>query len=269
MTNPRQVLGVGPEATPDQIKSAYRALAMKYHPDRNPDDAAAVEKFKEVTAAYEDLTKPQPQHQNHFDHDQAHFNDLFSQVFGNHFNFNFNQPTRNHDISLRCQITLEQAFFGTEINVNLADFAGTGRAPVGVSIPAGVQTGETLIVNGAGRIENPAIPAGDLRLTIVIADHERMQRNGDHLFVHATIDALSAIVGTSTRVQLLDGSEIDVTVPAGVQHGNKLRVAGGGMPQRSSSKRGDLFVIVDIVIPRGLNDSHREVVKRLTEMLPD
>lgn len=272
MTDPFSILGVTRDATDDQIKSSYRKLAMQYHPDRNPGDKAAEERFKEISAAYETLKDPikrqfaqgQAQHGQRqrapggfefsFDGHNFQFEDIFS-AFGH------GRPHRNNDLQTSYAITLEQAFHGAEIDLELRTRVGVRYARV--TVPAGIDSGVRLRVQGEGERVYGNLPPGDLYVIIEVRPHQSYRRIQQNLTTHATIDAFDAMTGTTIDVMSLDGKTITVTVPAGVQVGQRLRVPGFGMPVLGTDVRGDLLVVVEVRIPANLSEDQIEQLRRI------
>lgn len=276
MSDPFAILGVARDATDDQIKAAFRKLAMQYHPDRNPGDKAAEERFKEINAAYETLKDPikrqfaqgqQSQRGPQFrqrgpDHFEFSFNSGgfdFNDVFGT---FHAARQHRNNDLQTSYAVTLEQAFHGAEIELELRTRVGTRYARF--TIPPGVDNGTRLRIQGEGERVYGNLPAGDLYVTIEVAQHQRFQRVSQNLTLNLPIDAFDAILGTEMTVETIEGKTITVTVPEGVQQGQRLRVSGHGMPILTSPDlRGDLLVVLHLTTPQGLTPEQLALVGRI------
>ena len=206
------ILGVSPDATQEDIKKAYRKLAMEYHPDKNPNNQVAEEKFKKISSAYAELSDPATRAR--YDQ-QRQFGSQNSDPFGN-FNFSFNfgaggideilnqffhqngfnhhvRPNRNRDFTFNLNISLEEAFSGKQTPVQFS--ANNQNYNINVTIPAGVETGTRIRYQGHGDRSIPNIPPGDLYITIQIYDHQRFRRSGPHLHTEIIIDAIEAIIG--------------------------------------------------------------------------
>lgn len=271
MSDPYKILGVEPGTPPEQLKAAYRKLAMQYHPDRNPGDKAAEERFKEIGDAYDRLTNPKRQNEQaqqprysqdgpfefHFRAGPGGFSfeDIFSAM-------SEQRRRKNPDLHAQCVISLEQAQKGCEVMMEIRSRAGANptREAV-VSVPAGVENGMRLKLTGQGDRPYPDLPPGDLLVTVMVADHPMFHRVGPNLLVERTIDAFTAMLGGFLEVPLLGGGAVNVTVPAGVQPGQRLRVTGHGMPQVGSPQiRGDLIVALSVEIPT-LNEAQRKLVE--------
>jgi len=272
MSNYYDVLEIGESASADEIKKSYRRLAMQWHPDRNQNNPTAEVKFKSINEAYEVLGDEQKraeydaqrkgqfnpgwqQHQGSPFH--QNFDDIISQIFNTHgfpgFNFGFNTAQRNRDINLTMTVSLEDVFSGKKIPIQF-NTPGGRRIDLIVDLPQGIEQGMRIRYQGQGDHANTNIPPGDLYITINIEQHRAFVRNGDNLETVMDIDALECILGGKKTVSGIDGSQISVVVPAGSANGTKLRIGGGGMPQRGSpSKRGDLLLMINVTIPKNLN----------------
>jgi DnaJ-class molecular chaperone len=266
MTDSFAVLGVERTATPEQIKAAYRKLAMTYHPDRNPGDKAAEAKFKEINAAYEDLKNP-GRRSNAQSRDRAGASG-FEFHFGGDMPFGFEeffrgggfqQQRRNQDVSIHCTISLEQALTGVE-SAAMEIETRAGRRTVIVTIPAGADNGMRLRVTGEGDRQFSDLPPGDLYVHIAVAQHARFERYAQNLAVRLSVDGFMAMLGGSIEVDLLGGGTVMLDVPAGVQPGQRLRITGHGMPVYGADRRGDLLAIVDVRTPT-LTEAQRVLVE--------
>ena len=272
-----EILNVSEHATADEIKLAYRKLAMQWHPDRNQNDEKATEKFKQLSVAYEILSDNQKRAEydairNGHTSDsfnlntkggQTNFNDLFAHIFGNHSAFH--QPQRNRDLMFNLNISLEDAYAGKNVPLQFKDSAGNA-VNLSITIPAGVDTGTQMRYAGHGDRQHANLPAGDLYITISISEHAMFERRGSTLHATAKIDALAAIVGTQITVVCIDGTTVNIKVPAGTQPNSKLQVRNKGMPlQPNSTHRGDLQVEILITIPTELPQESIDIIKTLVK----
>jgi DnaJ-class molecular chaperone len=254
MTDPYSVLGVAHDASEDDIKTAYRKLAMKHHPDKNPGDADAENRFKEINAAYDSLKNGQKPQQQTFD---------FSFGFGGHSmeeilrGFTQQHVHRNRSYNTFCSISFADAFNGCEVSLDIV-----GKE-IKIKIPAGVDNGTRIRVAGAGENVHTDIPPGDLYVTMEVQPDPRFGRDGKHLFMETEIDAFEAILGFKARVETIDNDAVEFDLPAGLQHGHKHRIAGKGMPIIGTSDRGDLFVIVKVTTPTSLTERQIELLTEI------
>jgi DnaJ-class molecular chaperone len=282
-----QTLGVNDNATDDEIKKAYRKLAMELHPDKNPGNKEAEEKFKIINEAYENL-KDSTKRQEYdmmkkFGGQGAGFKqppgrDPFEDIFGRggftvHDPFNVfknfdqsfrggTQQNKNRDINVNYQISLEEAYTGKEIDLNFTMPNTNQNKSLKLSIPAGVDTNNRIKHDRQGDTTDKRLPPGDLYITIKVATHPIFVRRSQHLILPLGLNALKATIGTEVPIKILDGSEIILKVPAGTQHGTMLRIAGKGMPVRGTKLFGDLLVEVHIQVPTALTAAQIELINK-------
>ena len=284
------LLGLSKGADAAEIKKAYRKLAQKYHPDRNPDDKQAEERFKEITEAYAVLSDPQKKqqydqfgdtgfHQRYSQEDifrGFNVNDIFSEfgfggsgaggdIFSQLFGGGHSQCGGGHrprvmkgqDYNLRLAIPLRQAILGGERQVEFR--VGHSQQSLKVRIPAGVEDGQRLRISGKGGPSPNGGPTGDLFLDIQIDKDRQFRREGHNLYVNVQVPFSGACLGTSIEVPTLDGSK-RVKVPAGMQCGGKIRLKGLGVPDK-----GDLYAVVDVSVPKKLTPTQQELLHQLKE----
>jgi curved DNA-binding protein len=288
-----QILGVSRNASADEIRKAYRKLAMQYHPDRNPDDKQAEERFKEINEAYQVLNDPQKR--AHYDRvgsaysnwqqrgapggfdwsefvrgapggTRVHvedfgggfgddlFSDFFRAIFGGMGSAGASTGRGMPAYQQQVEISLEDAFNGATMQIQ-AD----GKRKK-VRIPAGVRTGSKVRVAGAG-------PNGmDLYLIVQVKEHERFERKGNDLHTTAKVNVFTAILGGEAEVETMTG-KVKLSIPAGTQPEQVFRIAGRGMPYlKSSSNKGDLFVRLKVEIPRYLSSKQRELLEEASKL---
>lgn len=293
MNNHYQTLGIGEDASPDDIKSAYRRLAKQYHPDLNKDNPEAEAKFKQVNEANDVLSDPGKRAQydqqrkfggNPFQGFQGHqqgfpggvhfdfnmggfpggmgFEDIFNQMFGQ--GFGRGQPVRNRDFQFSINITLEEAYQGKTMPIN---FEASGHNKnLTVSIPAGVQHGTKLRFGGHGDRQHANLPPGDLYVIVMIHEHPVFHRDGPHLIMELQLDALDAIVGKQQPIKTIDGSNMNITIPPGTQQGSKLRVPSQGMQAHNNARqRGDLFLHINIAVPKDVAAPHMDRLREIRD----
>ena len=284
-----QILGVGRDAKPDDIRKAYRKLAMQYHPDRNPGDKGSEDRFKEINEAYQVLNDPQKR--SHYDRlgseysrwqnrgDPGDFDwsqwfgqapqgtrveyrdidDLFGGGFSEFFRTIFGTEgsasrSRPQGYQQPVQISLQEAYAGTTRQIQ-----SNGRR-IQVRIPAGVRTGSKVRVAGAG-------PQGlDLYLMVEIPQDERFERDGSNLHTTATVDVFTAILGGEAEVETPAGA-IKLNIPPGTQPEQVFRLAGRGMPNvKSPGTKGDLFVKLKVRVPRYLTAKQKELLEEVARI---
>ena len=295
-----QVLGVGRQASKDEIKKAYRKLALQFHPDRNPNNKEAENKFKEVNEAYQVLSDPEKR--SHYDRLGADYQRW--QQTGGRGGFDWGQYSTGYPGGVRVEYSgdIDDLFgqmggfsdFFQQIFGGMSGFESRGRRgqpqqpayeqPVTVSleeafhgakrlmqldgrrlevkIPAGARTGSKIRMAGAG----PAVRGGkpsDIYLVIDVADDPRFIREGDDLTTEVEVDLYTAVLGGETRVPTLDG-QVVLKIPAGTQPGQSIRLKGRGMPVlRSNMERGDLYARIKVRLPKNLTDREKELFQEL------
>ena len=270
MNDHYQTLGLKPDATSDQIKKAYRSLAMKHHPDRGGDQA----KFKDISVAYETLSDPNKK----AEYDQMRmggpqvrfstggfqdFNDLFGgrSPFGDMFG---RRMQRNRDLNIQCQITLYDSYVGKQLEANYQLPSGKPQTVV-INIPPGISHGETIRYSGLGDDSIPQMPRGNLNVTIVVLPDENYSRQGDDLYTTVNISPIEAMIGCKKKVKFITGDEKEIDVRAGVETGVEYASAGFGFQNPHSGRRGKFVIVVRIKTPavtdpqivadlKGLND---------------
>lgn len=280
-----ETLGVAENASQDEIKKAFRKLAMQYHPDKNSGDKAAEAKFKEINEAYDTLGNEQKRQ----DYDNR--KNFQQNMNGQHWSFNmggmpgglddfinnfFNQngfgpmhrpQPKNRDVSLTMTVNLEDIYRGKKVPLKYNTPSGR-TVDLMVDIPAGVDNGTRIRYQGQGDHAVTGLPPGDLLLQIVSADHPIFERHGSDLHMKMQLDALSAIVGTKKKLDCIDGSKIELNIPSGTQHGTFFRVQGKGMPHRNQNNtKGDLFVHTLITVPTGLSTDQISHLKNLKDSI--
>ena len=278
-----QILGVGRQATQPEVKSAFRKLAAKHHPDRNPDDPAAEDRFKEINEAYTVLSDqekrgfydrygsadgPPPyagggRVYSNIDPDQvAGFSDFFQTLFG--FGGVEGGTVRGGDpfAGYQSRQALQSAEASLEIDLVAAYHGGERTITVGprridVSIPKGARSGTKL------RLRGQAPGGGDLILKLVLAAHPTFMLDRDNVRVRIQVPDFKAVLGGSVLVPTLDG-EVEMTLPKATQSGRILRLCGQGWPKKEGG-RGDELAEVLVVIPEALSDEQLELYRRLEE----
>jgi curved DNA-binding protein len=292
------ILGVNKKATDEEIKRAYRKMAMKYHPDRNPNKKEAEERFKEINEAYAVLSDQGKRKQydtfgaegfrqrftqedifRGFDFDEIlsglfggrgrrefrfggrrgfDFGDIFSGQGG--YQDTGRMPQRGEDILYELSISLEEAASGGEKRVS---YRKNGRIEeVSVKIPKGIPTGKKLRLAGKGMQGRNGGPPGDLYLQISVRDHPIFTREGDDLVVEKEVGFSEAVLGTTVDVPTLEGKK-RVKVPAGTQSHTKMRLKGLGLPRFQREGRGDELVKVIVRVPKRVSEKSKKLIEEL------
>lgn len=292
-----KILGVGKDASGDEIKKAYRKLAHKYHPDvsKEPD---AEERFKEVGEAYETLKSPekraaydqlgtyQPGQEfrpppdwaqqfgdSQFSMDDIDLADFLAGLTGGRQRSQHagaSMPIPGQDYEVAAAITLDQAANGTELDVNLSvpEFDEQGfvrRVPrvFKARIPKGATDGQRLRVPGKGGKGLNGGRDGDLYLNIILRPHPLYRVNGHDLYLDLPLAPWEAVLGATVEVPTL-GGRVSLKVPPGTQAGQQLRLSKQGLPKPHSGE-GDLYAIVQIVVPTVVSEQERVLFKQLAE----
>lgn len=305
-----KILGVDKNATQEEIKRAYRKLAMKYHPDRNPGDKSAEEKFKEITEANEVLSDPEKRKKydtlganwKQYEHAGHGFDDFFTQfggaqsgggrtytfsgdlgdLFGNLGGFSdffesffgsrgrrqqggfktqdFTQPSDSGiDLEADLNITLEEAFKGGERIINV-----DGKK-VKIKINPGTKDGQKLRLKGLGRSRTSGGQRGDLYLSIHILQHPFYEIKDSDLYYNLDIDLYTAVLGGKEYIRTLDGKTISINIPEGTDSGSILRLKNLGMQKESG--RGDLFVRINVTVPKNLSEEEKQLFRKLQSLI--
>ena len=282
-----KILGVERNASEDDIRKAYRKLAMQYHPDRNPNNKQAEDQFKEINEAYQVLSDSKKR--SHYDRLGSDYSswrrdgapgdfdwgqyarsrrggtrvnvDDMDEMFGGGFSEFFrtvfgmdNTVPRTQGYQQELSISLEEAYKGA---TRLLQSDGREKQ---VRIPAGVRTGSKVRVAGAG-------PNGlDLYLIVDVQDDKNFERRGNDLHTTATVSVFTAILGGEADVETMDG-KVKLNIPAGTQPEQVFRLAGRGMPHvKNVKEQGDLFVRLKVQIPKYLSPKQRELLDEASRL---
>jgi molecular chaperone DnaJ len=292
------VLGVSKGASEKDIKKAYKRLAMKYHPDKNPGDTAAEASFKEVKEAYEVLTDTNKRRQydqfghaafegggfgGHGGHGGGGFDDIFGDAFRQRgggfggggfggFEDIFSQARggrgrpraeKGQDQEYTLTVDFVDAIQGAEKVVELP-INGESKK-INVKVPAGIKDGEKIRFSGKGRPGINGGPAGDLLLAIATRSHAFLERDGNDLICLTKVSMVTAALGGEVEVNVLD-SRFKLKIPAGTQSGRKFKMTGRGVTSRKG-ETGDLLVKIQVETPTNLTDKQRELLEQFKATL--
>jgi curved DNA-binding protein len=282
-----KVLEITKSATEADIKKAYRKLARKLHPDLNPNDESAKAKFQELNEANEVLSDPEKRkkydqygkdwkHAEEFEKQKQYqqsssqggsgnfsdqdFSSYFESMFGN------SSGGRQRSSSFKGQD------YASEIRLNLLDIlieqkqtlTVNGRK-IRITIPAGVENGQTIKIKGQGGEGVNNGPKGDLYISFIIENNTAFKREGNNLYNTVTIDLYKAVLGGEITVDTLS-SKVKLTIPPGTQNGVKVKLKGKGMPiYKEENKFGDLIITYTVQIPTNLTDKQKELFTELSK----
>jgi len=344
-----EVLGVDKNASENDIKSAFRRLAKKYHPDVSKEEDAA-EKFKEAQEAYAILSDPEKRKQyDQFGHsaftnsqggfsgfegfDFGSMSDIFEDLFsGMGFGSsrsrsrNQNSPRKGADVLYRMTIDFEEAVYGTKKDIKIdvdedcsecqgkggfnsqkcsechgsgtitseqrtmfgsflskttcpyckgsgntyertcSECHGTGkqntRKTITITIPAGIDSDNRLRVAGKGSAGTNGGPNGDLYIEFTVRKHEFYQREEDDIYIELPLTITEAALGTKKEVPTIYGN-VTLTIPAGTQNGEKMRLRGKGIENVSTKRKGDMYIITRVIIPEKLTREQKKLFEEL------
>lgn len=350
-----EVLGVSKDASEAEIKSAFRKLAKKYHPDvsKEPD---AEEKFKEIQEAYAVLSDADKRRQydqfghaafsgngaggaSGYDFSDFDFSDIFGDIFGSSFGGGFSgfsgfggsrgsRARKGQDTVVRVKLSFDEAVFGCKKTINLTlnercsacdGEGGTGvttcdkchgsgtmtanqstlfgtfmtrttcdkcqgkgkvyknvcsrckgkgtvreNKDIEVNIPAGVDTGNQLRIAGKGEAGVNGGPNGDIYLEFVVASHPLFERDGNDVYLDLPITITEAALGVKKEIPTLDSS-VKLSIPAGSQSGDKLRIKGKGIADVNSGRKGDIYVVLNVVVPKKLSREQKKLFEKLAD----
>ena len=348
-----EVLGVSKTATKDEIKSAFRKKAKQYHPDLNKDNPSAAEKFKEAQEAYEVLSdeskrKMYDQYGHAgvggnggfsgfggagFDASDFDFGDIFDNIFGGGFGFgggssSRTRATRGSDLLMRVNLSFDDAIYGCEKDINIdvvedckecngkgghnektcdrchgsgtitteqhtilgsfvsktacpscggigktyekkcSNCRGKGKVKtnktITVTVPAGINNGDRLRVSGKGNPGTNGGSNGDLYLEFFVNEHEYFVRDGDDIYLEVPITITEAILGTKKVIPTLYGN-VKLTIPAGTDSGDKQRIKGKGVDNKSRRSKGNMYIIIKVITPKKLSRDQKKLIESLNK----
>lgn len=340
-----EVLGVGRQASADELKRAFRKIAMESHPDRNPDDEAAAARFKEASEAYTVLSDPSRRRSYDLfghaatdfgggpavDFTDMPFGDLFETFFGGGIGSRARREraTRGDDLRYDMTISFEDAFTGVERSIDVPRLAtcerctGSGAEPgtgvetcgtcagsgqvrraqqsifgsvvtastcptcggagrllknpcsecrgqgrtqrtrkLAVKIPAGVDSGSQIRLSGEGEAGIRGGQPGDLYVVIRVKPHGQLARRDKDVIFELRVNMMQAALGDRIEVPTLEGP-VEIDIPAGTQYGQSFRLAGRGMPDVRGGRRGDQYVLIQVIVPKDLSAEQKAHLRKM------
>lgn len=290
-----KILGVSKGASQDEIKKSYKKLAVKFHPDKNPGNKSAEEKFKEINEAYTVLSDPEKRKKydqygddwKHYQHagkrannsgrqqqyggsqggfedmfGNAEFSDFFETFFGSGYRSQGRQGpgVKGDDYNGEIEISLEDAYTGA-----MRVFSINGRSH-SINFKPGIEDGTTLKVKGKGGPGVNGGVAGDVYIKVRVLKHPVFERKGDDLYTEKEVDIYTAILGGKIQVPTLKGP-VMMDLPAETQGGKILRLKNLGMPKyKESEKFGNLYLKINLQIPEALSEEEKKLFRKLFEL---
>ncbi len=296
-----QILGVNKAANTDEIKTAYRKLAHKYHPDKPGGDE---NKFKEINEAYQVLSNPEKRKQ--FDQ----FGDAFSNMNGGGFNYgggqnpfggfgfdfggfggsnaggNFDfgefgdlgdiletmftgrrtrRPRKGASLEFIQEISLEEAFRGTDKKISY--HISSGKKDVNFHIAPGMNDGQMIKVSGAGEIGEKGAESGDLYIRIKITPHSTFRRSGNDLLIKKEVSLTDILLNKKIEVPVISGGKINIEIPSGFSLQERLIIPGEGMPKLEGRGRGNLLIEFVTKTPKKLSSKAKKILEDLEKEL--
>lgn len=286
-----EVLGLAKDAKAEDIKKAYRKLARQYHPDVNPDNEAAKQKFQQINEAHEVLSDKakrekydkygaQWAHADQFEAQQAHqskaqqaqwdgadygnggFSDFFRDFFGQQGYSTQQRQSgfKGADYQAELQLNLRQLLQAHQQTLTV-----NGKK-IRITIPAGVKHGQVIKIKNQGAPGMQGGSAGDLYLTFIIPQDPQFKREGDDLYLQENISLYTAVLGGEHTIETLQG-KVKLKVAPGTQPDSNIRLKGKGMPKyKQADKFGDLYVRWKIAVPKNLNAAEKELFEKLAKI---
>ena len=288
-----KILGIDKKATISDIKKAYRKLARKYHPDLNPNNADAKKNFQQINEANEVLSDPEKrkkydkygkdwQHAEQFENAKQHqerssdfggykyssaqsgtdFSDFFESMFGGSANAGRSRQVkfRGEDYNAQLQLNLTDAY-----RTHKQTLTVNGRN-IRITIPAGIENGQTIKIAGHGGPGINGGPNGDLYITFSIADHPGFKRLGNDLYTQADLELYTAVLGGEITIKTLNG-KVRLKVKPETQNGGRVKLKGKGFPvYKNDGQFGDLYITFTVKIPTSLTEKQKELFIELSKL---
>jgi len=263
------ILGVNRNASQDDIKKAYRKLAMAHHPDRGGDH----NKFAEINSAYDTLSDPAKRQQ--YDNPQPQFNynandfrgrnpfeDIFSGAFG--FGGPQNRQVRNRDVNIEYKLTFEEVFTGKTVNIQYR--LPSGRIEIlDAAVPPGVKQNDSVRFAGMGDDSFQQVPRGNLILNIKVQPHLKWTRENDNIITTHSVSIFDLMLGTAVEISTPIGRHFSLTIPRGTKPGTVFSISGQGIPNVNTRRPGNAHIKVESVIPRIQDEAILQKIKEIKD----
>ena len=260
------ILGVKRNASQEEIKKAYRKLAMQHHPDRG----GSADKLQQINEAYDVLKDPNKRQQydnpqprfdsSHFAHGRPFdFDDIFSEMFSRGNPQARRGPSKNRDIQLSYTLEIKDVFTHTEAFVSYSLPSGKTEQ-VEIKIPAGVKNGNVIRIAGYGDNSRPMLPRGDLLIKVNIKENKDWRVEGNDLYTTKKCNLLDFLTGTDIIIDTLEDKSINLRIPKGTSPGTTFSITGHGLPNVNNNARGKILVKVIAEVP---NITDKELLDKI------
>jgi len=286
-----KILGIKKKSTQDEIKKAYRKLARKHHPDLNPNDKVAEQKFKEINEANEVLSNPENrkkydkygkdwehgeeyekarrQHQqsqgqnSRQDFSNKDYSDFFESMFGGErtsYNQDRTPKFKGQDFNAQLRLNLKDVY------TNQQQVLTINNQKIRLTIPAGVENGQVIKIKGKGGLGINGGPNGDLYIKFIIDNHTQFKRDKNNLYATVYIDLYKAVLGGDLTIDTFDG-KVKLKVKPETQNGTKIKLKGKGFPiYKKKGEFGDLIITYNIELPTKLTEKEKELFNELAKL---
>ena len=285
-----KILGIDKSANEADIKKAYRKLARKYHPDLNPNDETSKVKFQELNEANEVLSDPEKRIKyDKYGKDWKHADEFEKQ--GQHQQQNRSYQSNSSQFNEQDYSSFFESMFGnmgggkqktssfkgqdyaSEIRLSIIDILVSQKQTLSVNgkniritIPAGVENGQTIKITGHGAQGMHGGPNGDLYISFIIDNSTQFKRDGNNLHFEVVLDLITAILGGEITIDTLT-SKVKLIIPEGTQIGSKVKLKGKGMPiYKKEGEFGDLIITYSVKIPTNLTEKQKELFKEIAKL---
>jgi DnaJ-class molecular chaperone len=264
------ILGVNQQASPDDLKKAYKKLSMQHHPDRTGGDDS---RFKQINEAYSTLKDPQKRQE--YDNPQPQyppgfgpggfqgvnpggFEDIFANMFGQGFAQQQRRPIRNKDIRINYRMNFTEVYTGIGTSISFSTPSGRHEV-IDVKIPPGMKHNDVVQFPGYGDDSIQGVPRGVLQVKLDIATPPGWRREGEQLYTEVVIDVFDLILGKTVILNTPEKKQISLTIPPGTNNGVTMNIAHHGVPRVNTNNRGNLYVKIKANTPKLTNDEIRKI----------